>query len=150
MPTSTRFVLSLHMLALVANKGGAPLRSDDIASSVNTNPAFVRAIFSRLAAAGLTTSQLGHRGGALLAREPRAITLLDVFRAVEDRDLFPFPRARAGAAANRIDRHMTTTLERVLAPVGNALEQALEQVSLDDVLDDIATREQVGALVSDH
>lgn len=140
MPTSTRFVLSLHMLALVANNNDAPLRSDDIAASVNTNPAFVRAIFSRLAAAGLTTSQLGHRGGALLARPPEEIRLLDVYRAVEDRELFAFPRAEPDGD-NRIDRYITLSLETLLSPPRGALEKALADRTIGDVMAEIARRE---------
>lgn len=140
MPTSTRFVLSLHMLALVADRDGVPLRSDDIASSLGTNPAFVRSILSRLAAAGLTTAQMGHRGGALLARPPEDIRLLDVYLAVEDRELFAFPRSEPGDATP-IDRHVTRSIGDLLMPVRGAMEQALAGVTLRDVLHDIAHRE---------
>lgn len=103
MPTSTRFVVSLHMLALLADHGDMPLRSEDIAASVNSNAAVVRALLLRLASAGLTRSQLGNRGGAMLARPSSEIRLVDVYHAVEDRNFFAFhrqpPRAKARSIA---------------------------------------------------
>src|ERR1700737_2351834 len=63
MPTSTRFVVAVHTLAI---NSGPPMRSQDIASSANTNPTVIRSLLSRLSEAGLTTSQLGTGGGALL------------------------------------------------------------------------------------
>ena len=68
MNTSSRFAFAVHVLALLSMQEGVPLSSDIIAGSVNTNPALIRRLLSMLAAAGLTTSQLGAGGGALLAR----------------------------------------------------------------------------------
>ena len=84
MNTSSRFAFAVHVLALLAQQEGVPLSSEIIAGSVNTNPALIRRLLSMLANAGLTASQLGAGGGALLAREPQTITLLDVYRAVDD------------------------------------------------------------------
>ncbi|UXN00435.1 Rrf2 family transcriptional regulator [Xanthomonas hortorum pv. pelargonii] len=94
MPTSTRFVVAVHILTALAVSDGKPLRSEDLAYSANTGPVVVRSLLSRLAEAGLTRSQLGAGGGALLARQAKTIRLLDVYQAVEDTELFP-----------RIERH---------------------------------------------
>ncbi|WP_343526071.1 Rrf2 family transcriptional regulator [Sphingomonas sp.] len=139
LPTSTRFVVSLHMLALMAEHGDAPLRSEDIAVSVNSNAAVVRALLLRLASAGLTRSQLGNRGGAMLARPSSEIRLVDVYQAVEDRNFFAFHR-QPPEGDGMIDRHITPSLEGLLTPVREALEDKLASLTLDDVLDDIRAR----------
>lgn len=92
MNTSSRFAFAVHVLALLSMQKGVPLSSDIIAGSVNTNPALIRRLLSMLSAAGLTTSQLGAGGGALLVREPDSMTLLDVYRAVDDAQLFALHR----------------------------------------------------------
>ncbi|MET4898044.1 Rrf2 family transcriptional regulator [Sphingomonadaceae bacterium jetA1] len=139
MPTSTRFVVSLHMLALMAEHGETPLRSEDIAASVNSNAAVVRALLLRLASAGLTRSQLGNRGGAMLARAPADIRLFDVYDAVEDRNIFAFHR-NPPAGDGIIDRHITDSLGTMLMPVRVGLEEALARLTLADVLTDIRAR----------
>jgi len=141
LPTSTRFVVSLHMLALMADHGDTPLRSEDIALSVNSNAAVVRALLLRLASAGLTRSQLGNRGGAMLARRSAEIRLVDVYQAVEDRNFFAFHR-QPPEGDGLIDRHITASLESMLTPVREALEDKLAELTLDDVLDDIRARDQ--------
>src|SRR5258705_13923572 len=66
------------------------MRSEDLAFSVQTNATFIRSLLSRLQEAGLTTSQLGTGGGALLAKPSAKIRLLDVYRAVGDREVFAY------------------------------------------------------------
>src|ERR1700675_2707577 len=92
MPTSTRFAVAVHSLASMAICGDKPIRSEDLASSANTNATVIRSLLSRLSDAGLTTSQMGTGGGALLAKPPAQIRLLDVYLAVEDSEIFAMHR----------------------------------------------------------
>jgi DNA-binding IscR family transcriptional regulator len=61
MPSSTRFAVAVHTLAALAVNGGKPLRSEDLARSVNTGAVVIRGLLSRLSDAGLTKSQLRGR-----------------------------------------------------------------------------------------
>ena len=122
------------MLALLAQQEGVPLSSEIIAGSVNTNPALIRRLLSMLANAGLTASQLGAGGGALLAREPHAITLLDVYRAVDMEDDH---RLAIHEEPNRrcvIGRHIHAVLDAAIGPAETAFEAQLERRSLADVM----------------
>ncbi|MBV8048774.1 MAG: Rrf2 family transcriptional regulator, partial [Paludibacterium sp.] len=92
MATSTRFAVAIHILTHISLRHGQAVRSEDIAHSVNTNPAVVRRILGALAAAGLTQAQLGQGGGALLAKPVAQITLLDIYRAVEEPPTFALHR----------------------------------------------------------
>lgn len=58
------------------------LTSTEIATSIQTNPAYVRQLMAKMKAAGLIESARGQARPSL-GREPEAITLLDVYRAVE-------------------------------------------------------------------
>ncbi len=140
MPTSTRFVVSIHALVLLADAEGAPLRSEDIAAELGKNAAVVRALLSRLAAAGITTSLLGSGGGALLARPSDRIRLIDVYLAVEDREIFTFHRSPA-AGRHPIGRHFVASLEGPLRTARLAMEKELEGVTIQDIRDDIHRRD---------
>ncbi len=98
MNTSSRFAFAVHVLALLSLQEGTPLSSEMIAGSVNTNPALIRRLLTMLAEAGLTTSQLGAGGGALLAQRAEQISLLDVYRAVDDAQLFALHREEPNPA----------------------------------------------------
>jgi Rrf2 family protein len=74
--------MAVHALAVLAeSEEGQP--SAVIASSVNTHAVFLRRILKALVAAGLVTAREGRGGGYRLARPPGAITLAEVYRAVE-------------------------------------------------------------------
>jgi DNA-binding IscR family transcriptional regulator len=72
---NSRFAVATHILTLLEQSRGEPVTSEYIAGSVNTNPSLVRRLLGVLAKAGLTTSQMGTGGGALLARPASRITL---------------------------------------------------------------------------
>lgn len=149
MPTSTRFAVAVHALAALAVNGGGPVRSEQIAASANTNPAVVRGLFSRLAAAGLTRARLGAGGGAVLAKPAARITLLDVYRAVEGPELFVMHRSepdRDCFVGRSIQQVLAATTGRAQA----ALERELAAVTIADVARDIlarATEEERRALI---
>ncbi|SDC40559.1 Rrf2 family transcriptional regulator [Paraburkholderia lycopersici] len=141
MNTSSRFAFAVHVLALLAQQEGVPLSSEVIAGSVNTNAALIRRLLSMLANAGLTTAQLGAGGGALLAREPQAITLLDIYRAVDDTQLFAMHREEPNPAC-MVGRHIQQTLRGVIDDAQRAMQASLAARTLADVVDDVARSER--------
>ncbi|WP_322009512.1 Rrf2 family transcriptional regulator [Paraburkholderia sp. J12] len=141
MNTSSRFAFAVHVLALLAQQEGVPLSSEMIAGSVNTNPALIRRLLTMLANAGLTTSQLGAGGGALLAREPRSVTLLDVYRAVDDAQLFAMHREEPNPAC-MVGRHIQHTLRGVIDDAQRAMEASLAGRTLVDVVEDVERSER--------
>ena len=112
-----------------------------IAGSVNTNPALIRRLLTMLAEAGLTTSQLGAGGGALLAREPAALTLLDVYRAVDDARLFALHREEPNPAC-MVGRNIQSVLRGVIDDAQQAMEASLAARTLADVTDDVVRTER--------
>src|SRR5471032_1557940 len=137
MPTSTRFAVAVHTLAALAVSGGKPLRSEDLAYSVNTGAVVIRGLLSRLSDAGLTRSQLGAGGGTLLARPAEKIKLLDVYEAVEDTELFSLhrtPPCESCAVGGNILEAIQPSLDRAR----QALEMELAKVSVADIAEEVA------------
>ncbi|RKP52165.1 Rrf2 family transcriptional regulator [Trinickia fusca] len=132
MNTSSRFAYAIHVLALLSLQEGVPLSSDMIAGSVNTNPALIRRLLSMLAQAGLTTAQLGAGGGALLAREPKDITLADVYHAVEEAQLFGLHRDTPNPAC-LVGRHIQEVLVDIVDDAQRAMVASLAARTLADV-----------------
>lgn len=141
MNTSSRFAFAVHVLALLSLQEGAPLSSDMIAGSVNTNPALVRRLLSMLSEAGLTTSQLGAGGGALLARAPCDITLLEIYRAVDDAQLFALHREEPNPAC-MVGRNIQVVLRGIIDDAQRAMESSLAARTLADATADVERAER--------
>jgi Rrf2 family protein len=137
MPTSTRFAVAVHMLTALAVGDGAPLRSEDLAYSVNTGPVVIRGLLSRLSDAGLTRSQLGAGGGALLARPAEKIRLLDVYEAVEDTELFSLHRTPPCANC-AVGGNILEAMQPTLMRARTALEDELATVTIADIAAEVA------------
>src|SRR5215510_10822499 len=133
MSTNSRFAVAVHVLTLMAWSGEEPLKSEQVAESVNTNPVVIRGMLCELAQAKLVVSQSGSMGGSRLARKPGAITLLDVYRALEFRGVFSLhrqpPSRRCPVGVN-----IETVLGDVLEEVDSAVEKVLKNITIDDVV----------------
>lgn len=139
MSTSSRFAVAVHILTLMAWAGDEPLKSEEIACSVNTNPVVIRRILCALGRAGLVTSQTGAAGGSRLARPASEVSLRDVYRAVEGQDIFSLHRQQPNQNC-RVGMNIEGVLGDVLEDVGGAVEQVLGGVTIKNVWDSVQTR----------
>ncbi len=121
MTASSRFPVATHILTALHWNEGRVLSSERLADTVNTNPVVIRRVLGRLRKAGLVTTLPGAHGGAKLARRPQEITLLAVYRAVEDTSLFRLHCPSTTCALGGV-------IETTLAPIYGEAEQAMEQV----------------------
>ncbi|MBT2698791.1 Rrf2 family transcriptional regulator [Bacillus sp. ISL-40] len=142
MSVSSRFAVGIHILTLLeVNKGGVN-SSEFIAGSVNTNPAVIRKIMGMLKKAGLVNVRPGI-AGAELAKDLSTITLLDVYKAVnvvQEKELFsihenPNPNCPVG-------RNIQNTIGPLFSIAETALEKALGNVTIEDVVRDITKKEK--------
>ena len=83
MKYSTKLSDTVHVMVLIAINKEKSLSSASIAESVHTNPGFVRQLMLKLKKAGLMTSVAGHARPSL-SKPADQITLLDIYKAVED------------------------------------------------------------------
>ncbi|MDO3676782.1 Rrf2 family transcriptional regulator [Paenibacillus ehimensis] len=132
MRISSRFTIAVHMLSLIHVRTDQ-LTSEQIADSVNTNPVFIRQISRLLKKSGLIDVKRGS-GGAYLLKEVGAISLYDVYKAVEvveEGELFhthenPNPDCWVGANINQV-------LEIILLKAQTAMESILKEVSIEEL-----------------
>lgn len=140
MTIASRFSVAVHILMLVGTEPDPT--SEWMARSIGVNSVTVRMVVGRLRRAGLVRTRQG-AAGARLARPLTEITLLDVYRAVQDQtDLFsihthPSPDCPIGA-------HIQASLESILLSAQQALEQRLAATSLQQALDDVLHRRPHG------
>ncbi|HEY7472403.1 MAG TPA: Rrf2 family transcriptional regulator [Gemmatimonadota bacterium] len=138
---SSRFAVAVHILTLLETGRGEPLTSEYMAGSVNTNPAVVRRILSLLARAGLTRARMGAGGGTLLARPAEAITLKDVYRAVECGErLFALHHEKPNPKCP-VGRNIQAVLERATGAAQTALEEQLGGRTVADVMAEVRSED---------
>lgn len=132
MAMSSRFTIAVHILTVLAQAQGEPLKSDFVARSINTNPVVVRRIWSELAKSGLIISRTGAAGGGMLARKAADITLLDVYSAVENRCLFAM-HANPPNKRCLIGKNIQTALEAIFVEAQHAMETVLARKTIADI-----------------
>lgn len=137
MSTSSRFVVAVHLLTALTIFEDQTVTSDNLAFSLNTNPTVVRSLLIRLTKAGLTKSQLGTGGGARLAKPASQITLLDVYLAMEDQDLFSCHR-NGPSDVCVIGSNILPVLKQSLDTAHDALKAELQRVTITKIARDVA------------
>lgn len=140
MTRSSRFATAVHILTLLAVEKDQAVTSDYVAGSVNTNPVVIRRLLRKLAEAGLVSSVPGGSGGSRLARDPRKITLLDAYAAVEPAgELFgehsqrPNPKCPVG-------RNIAGILGTRLQAAEAAAAASLKKTTIADLVADVQSR----------
>lgn len=136
MQFSSRLPVAVHiLLAIVEFEGKEKITSAFLAGSVNVNPVVIRNTLGQLKSAGLVTVKAGE-GGASLAKEPKDITLLDIFDAVEKNEaLFHFhenpnPECPVGKTVRAI-------LDNRLLSIQETMRDQMSSVFLQDLIDDM-------------
>lgn len=132
---NSRLTVAAHVLGIIAyverNQHRATT-SDELASSVGTNPVVVRRVLSQLKQAGLVDSRRGVGGGSILARDPREITMRMVYEAVEERDCELIGR-HAGCVGEdcQVAPVIAEYLDELYADAEEALLRTLSAVTVD-------------------
>jgi Rrf2 family protein len=139
MAANSRFAIAVHILTMMAWAGDEPLKSEQVACSVNTNPVVIRRILCALQKARLVVSQTGAAGGSRLARKPGQITLLDIYRAVDAGELFSLHRQPPNDECP-VGMNIEVVLEDILSEVGQSIERVLAKITIEKVLQAVEPR----------
>ena len=138
MSTNTRFAVAIHILTLLAQRREELLTSEVIAGSVNTNPVVIRRILGALRKAALVDSHGGNCGGWWLLRDPEAITLANVYEAVEDDMLFPLHHRPPNPQCS-VGRHIQHALTGHFDAASQAMKSELARTTVADILQEVLT-----------
>jgi len=136
MAANSRLTIAIHALtwlALARRRGREVLTSDQVAASVNTNPVILRRSLGDLRRAGLVEVRHGTGSGWRLAREPAAITLLDVYDAVGPEPLFALHHTEPNLECP-VGRGIRPALGHVYGVIEQAVRSELAGTSIADVL----------------
>jgi Rrf2 family protein len=138
-PTNTQFALGVHMLTLLAGSAPAPLASDEMAGSANSNPVHVRRVLGLFREAGLVASRPGVGGGWRLAADPADITLADVWRVVHgDGDVL-------GLRSAHPDCPVGQSIQGLLAAIDRDAARAVEDRLRDTTIAQLVSQAVAGA-----
>ena len=139
MSANSKMTVAVHTLTwigLYQRRGHVVATSEQIATSVNTNPVVIRRLLAELRKAGLTDSRRGAGAGWMLSRDLAAITLLDVYEAVGSEPIFALHRSKPDpecVVGHGIGPAMNAAYDRIEA----ALREELAKTTLEDVLRDV-------------
>jgi DNA-binding IscR family transcriptional regulator len=98
-PRNEAEVLAVRILAALAVHPDGLVSSDRLGELLDANPVVVRRLTARLKWEGIVETRRGSGGGIALSREPAAITLGRVHRALHDPDGGPASALSAAFAA---------------------------------------------------
>ena len=136
MKISVRFTAAVHTLLCIAYfEKSERVTSDFIAGSTGVNAVIIRKILLQLQKAALVETAAGV-GGSHLLKKPEQITLLDIYRAInegeEEREVFnfhPSPNAKCPVGGK-----IHTVLDAPLAEATRAMEESLAKTTLSDLI----------------
>lgn len=136
MQFSSRLPIAVHiLLAIVEFEGKEKTTSTFLARSVNVNPVIIRNTLGQLKAAGLVTVKAG-KGGASLAKKPEAITLVDIFNAVEKEEaLFHFHENPNPDCP--VGKNVHAVLDNKLFAIQEAMQEKMKSITLQDLINDM-------------
>ena len=138
MSANSRMTIAIHVLSYMAAAERTrpdPVTSDQIASSVATNPVVIRRMLGPLRRAGIVVSRRGASAGWNLAKRADAITLLDVYQAVEGGPLFGLHASPPNPNC-RIVRAIKPALSRIYSGLEAELERELSKTTIAQVLNE--------------
>lgn len=130
MAKSTRFPVAVHILTFLSANQGEYVSSEAIAKSVATNPVAVRKILGMLVKAGFVSSLAGSRGGARLEIDPKKLSLLKIYQAVEQKEIFQMHTPHPNCP---LAKGVKVDLQQVFDTAQTAMEQQLAAKTLQDV-----------------
>jgi Rrf2 family protein len=130
---SVQFAVATHIMAALGIYPGGEAGSTTLADSVNANPSFVRKSLSKLSKAGLVVTTRGKSGASVLARPPKRITLLDIYRASGAPPAFAI---HSYPVENRcpVSCNLKQCMSAVLSHTQQSFEKSLEKITLADLI----------------
>ncbi len=123
-----QFNFAVHIMTALACSGGK-MDSAALARSVNTNPVVVRRLLLALRRAGLVETFAGKGGGAQLGRPASAISLRDIYDAIEAPPIIPTHGRKAWKHC-RVSCGLPAIMAAVSSQIETVLRENLETITL--------------------
>jgi len=134
MAANSQFSMAVHVLAMLARSKDENLKSDYLASSVNTNAVVVRRLLGQLNQANLVVSQTGANGGSRLARCPSEINLAEIYKAINCGEVFAL-HAKAPSQECPIGKNIEAVLGCIQREIEKGISEKLSRYTLQNVFE---------------
>ncbi len=138
-----RYALAATISMAQDYSSGENITVISISEKLGISKIYLEQVFSLLKRGGVVTSLKGAQGGYMLARAPRDTTAYQVLSAVEN-SLIEEPEETVSQKAPQIDAAMQAL---VFASLDLAVKEALEKVSLDDLVHEAEKRNTESGLM---
>ncbi|SJZ87755.1 transcriptional regulator, BadM/Rrf2 family [Pilibacter termitis] len=140
MKLTVGFQQAITIMALIASqKNGAGLNIRIIAKQMKINESYLRKLARKLVTADLLTSSKSRFSGYTLKSDPKEITLLDVFNAIEGEDSFLEHTGIITQTFNGVEEvHVAQKMNEVLHVLDTAetlYRKELSSYTLDSLLE---------------
>ena len=133
---SVQFAVAAHIMAALGYYHGKEVSSAILADSVNADPTFVRKSLSKLSKAGLVATKRGKSGASVLARPPRQITLLDIYRASAAPPAFAIHSYPVEKSCP-VSCHLKECVSDLLSQAQNSFVRSLSKITLAHLISQI-------------
>lgn len=130
---------AVHILAYIQIYADSDVSSAAIAASIEANRSVVRQMMAKLVQAGLLSSKPG-KVAPKLSRDPSQISLLDVYKAVEDNGNLLHIDDRTNPKCI-VGGNIQNTLGDIYAAVQEDAEASMAKHTLAEIIGDILARE---------
>ena len=121
-------------MAMLARSKDENLKSDCLASSVNTNAVVIRRLLGQLNQAKLVVSQTGANGGSRLARCPNEINLADIYKAINCGEVFAL-HAKSPSQDCPIGKNIEAVLGCIQREIDKGISEKLSRYTLQNVFE---------------
>ena len=138
---SVQFAVATHIMAALGYFHREEISSATLADSVNADPTFVRKSLSKLSKAGLVVTKRGKSGASVLARPPRRITLLDIYRASGAPQAFAIHSYPADKRCP-VSCNLKECMAGVLSQTQYSFEKSLAKITLASLIGQIREKAQ--------
>lgn len=120
--------LGMHAMGLLSTREGQPMSARMVADRLGVSEAHLSKVLQRLKKVGLLSSTRGPKGGFRLIRDPEAVSLLEVFEAIEG----PVEPANCLFGIPLCDGE-SCVLGKVIVDINNTLFEYLGEKTLADI-----------------
>ncbi len=137
MRLNTKCSIALHCLLFIAEyQEKVKITSELLAKSTGCNPAAIRSILNALQKAGIISVIRGV-GGAYLLKNPDALTIWEVYRALEPTGLQHFIGLHSNPSQQcPVGKQIQPVLQKPYDRIGAAVQREMERITLRELLDD--------------
>lgn len=134
---NSEFTIAVHSLALLAHIPGHMASSELIAQNVCTNPARIRKIMGILRKNGFVKTKEGVGGGYILACDPDAVTLAEIYHSMSKGTLKPHWCSGDPKEACLVSANIHNVMDQIFTEAELYYTKYLEQLTIQSVLDKI-------------